>query len=55
MYIKNNVYDSIYGIILHQPGKTKDSNNDRKDIEEMGIRAKLVPNVKQKKGKIAYH
>ena len=43
MHVEKNVCESIYGTLLHQPGKTKDGVKTRKDFIEMKIREKLVP------------
>lgn len=41
MHIKKNVFVSICGILLHQPGKTKDGINPRKDLSPPEIREKI--------------
>ncbi|XP_022008035.2 uncharacterized protein LOC110907351 [Helianthus annuus] len=43
MHIEKNVCDSLLGLLLNIPGKTKDGINVRKDMEEMGIRKELAP------------
>ncbi|XP_022007380.1 uncharacterized protein LOC110906580 [Helianthus annuus] len=43
MHIEKNVCDSLLGLLLNIPGKTKDGINVRKDMEEMGIRKDLAP------------
>ncbi|XP_022003865.1 uncharacterized protein LOC110901340 [Helianthus annuus] len=43
MHIEKNVCDSLLGLLLDIPGKTKDGVNARKDKEEMGIRKELAP------------
>jgi hypothetical protein len=43
MHIEKNVCDSLLGLLLNIPGKTKDGINVRKDMEEMGIRIELAP------------
>jgi len=43
MHIEKNVCDSLVGLLLDIPGKTKDGINARKDMEEMGIRRELAP------------
>ncbi|XP_021995110.1 uncharacterized protein LOC110892035 [Helianthus annuus] len=43
MHIEKNVCDSLIGLLLDIPGKTKDGINVRKDMEEMGIRKELAP------------
>ncbi|XP_021991056.2 uncharacterized protein LOC118486217 [Helianthus annuus] len=51
MHIEKNVCDSLIGLLLDIPGKTKDGINARKDMEEMGIRKELAP---QEKGNRIY-
>lgn len=43
MYIEKNVCESIYGTLLHQPGKKKIGVKARIDLVELEIRGKLVP------------
>jgi hypothetical protein len=43
MHIEINIFDSIIGTLLDIPGKTKDHENARKDLQKMGIRKKLHP------------
>nr|GEW40081.1 hypothetical protein [Tanacetum cinerariifolium] len=43
MHIEKNVYDSLIGLLLNIPGKTKDVVNVRKDMVQMGIRLELAP------------
>ncbi|KAK9078277.1 hypothetical protein SSX86_002334 [Deinandra increscens subsp. villosa] len=43
MHIEKNVCDSLLGLLLDIPGKSKDGVNVRKDMEEMGIRKELAP------------
>jgi hypothetical protein len=43
MHIEKNIFDSIIGTLLDIPGKTKDHENARKDLQKMGIRKKLHP------------
>jgi hypothetical protein len=43
MHIEKNVCESLLGLLLNIPGKTKDGINVRKDMEEMGIRKELAP------------
>jgi len=52
MHIEKNVCENIYGTLLHQPGKTKDGINARKDLESLKIRGKLVPDETNKKNKV---
>ena len=50
MHVEKNVCDSLIGLLLNIPGKTKDGIKVRKDmVEEMGIRPKLAPEVKGKR------
>ncbi|XP_074267043.1 uncharacterized protein LOC141590345 [Silene latifolia] len=51
MHVEKNVTESLIGILLNIPGKTKDGYKARKDIEEMGTRNELAP---QEKGKRVY-
>ena len=46
MHIEKNVCESIYGTLLHIPGKTKDGLKSRNDLVEMGIRDELAPTLK---------
>ncbi|KAK9232680.1 hypothetical protein WN943_022928 [Citrus x changshan-huyou] len=48
MHIEKNVCESIYGTLLHIPGKTKDGLKSKKDLVEMGIRNELAPTLKNK-------
>ena len=41
MHIEKNVCDNVLGTLLNLDGKTKDNENSRKDLMEMGIRHKL--------------
>ncbi|KAJ0463346.1 putative Transposase-associated domain-containing protein [Helianthus annuus] len=43
MHIEKNVCDSLIGLLLDIPGKTKDGINVRKDMVLMGIRKDLAP------------
>ncbi|KAD2804018.1 hypothetical protein E3N88_37395 [Mikania micrantha] len=43
MHIEKNVCDSLLGLLLDIPGKSKDGINVRKDMEEMGMRKELAP------------
>ncbi|XP_071687306.1 uncharacterized protein [Rutidosis leptorrhynchoides] len=45
MHIEKNVCDSVIGTLMNLDGKTKDHINGRYDLEEMGIRKKLHPEV----------
>ena len=43
MHIEKNVCESLLGLLLNIPGKTKDGVKVRKDMVEMGIRLQLGP------------
>ncbi|KAK9049104.1 hypothetical protein SSX86_031930 [Deinandra increscens subsp. villosa] len=43
MHIEKNVCDSLLGLLLNIPGKTKDGINARKDMVELGICKELAP------------
>ncbi|XP_076886075.1 uncharacterized protein LOC143535814 [Bidens hawaiensis] len=43
MHIEKNVCDSLLGLLLNIPGKTKDGIRVRRDMQEMGIRKELAP------------
>nr|GEZ13515.1 hypothetical protein [Tanacetum cinerariifolium] len=43
MHIEKNVCESLLGLLLNIPGKTKDEVNARKDMLAMGIRSELAP------------
>ncbi|KAL4591741.1 hypothetical protein LXL04_004712 [Taraxacum kok-saghyz] len=43
MHIEKNVCESLIGLLLNIPNKTKDEINARKDMVEMGIRPQLAP------------
>ncbi|GKA74835.1 hypothetical protein Tco_0781213 [Tanacetum coccineum] len=45
MHIEKNVCESLLGLLLNIPGKTKDGVNARKDMVKMGIRNELAPQV----------
>ncbi|XP_071714012.1 uncharacterized protein [Rutidosis leptorrhynchoides] len=45
MHIEKNVCDSVIGTLMNLDGKTKDHLNGRYDLEEMGIRKELHPEV----------
>jgi hypothetical protein len=42
MHIIKNITESLVGLLLHIPGKTKDSIKARKDMTEMVIRPELA-------------
>ncbi|GJR67058.1 transposase family protein [Tanacetum coccineum] len=50
MHIEKNVFDSLIGLLLNIPGKTKDWVNARKDMVSMGIRLQLAPEEKGTRG-----
>jgi hypothetical protein len=41
MHVKKNVYGSLLGTLMNDKHKTKDHENARKDLEELGIRPEL--------------
>ena len=41
MHIKKNVCDSLLGILLGDPHKSKDTDNAKRDLENLGIRQEL--------------
>ena len=41
MHVKRNVCSSLFGTLMNDKHKTKDHENARKDLEELGIRPKL--------------
>ena len=41
MHIEKNVCDSLLGILLGDPDKSKDTDNARRDLENLGIRQEL--------------
>lgn len=43
MHIEKNIFDNIIGTLLDIPGKTRDHEKARFDLQEMGIRKKLHP------------
>ncbi|XP_042437085.1 uncharacterized protein LOC122023056 [Zingiber officinale] len=43
MHIEKNIFDNIIGTLLDIPGKTKDHEKARFDLQDMGIRKKLHP------------
>ncbi|XP_060215394.1 uncharacterized protein LOC132642147 [Lycium barbarum] len=43
MHIEKNIFDNIIGTLLDISGKTKDHENARYDLKEMGIRKNLQP------------
>ena len=49
MHIEKNVCESIYGTLLHIPGKTKDGLKSRNDLVEMRIKDELAQTLKNNK------
>ncbi|XP_074323939.1 uncharacterized protein LOC141660855 [Apium graveolens] len=47
--LKKNVYESIIGTLLNIPRKTKDGIKANLDMEEMGIRKELAPQITGKR------
>ena len=41
MHVEKNVCESLLGTLLNMPGKSKDHENARADLKEMGIRPEL--------------
>jgi len=41
MHVKKNVCGSLLGTLMNDKHKTKDHENARKDLEELGIRHEL--------------
>ncbi|GJV97765.1 hypothetical protein Tco_1549342 [Tanacetum coccineum] len=48
MHIENNVFDNVLGTLINLDGKTKDNENSRKDLMEMGISHELYLKPQQK-------
>lgn len=49
MHIEMNVCNSLYGTLLHIPGKTKDGLAARLDMVKMGVRGDLAPTIGEKR------
>ncbi|GJY31198.1 uncharacterized protein Tco_0414693 [Tanacetum coccineum] len=50
MHIEKNIFDNLLGTLMNWDGKSKDNENSRKDLKEMGIRHDLhVINLPNKK------
>jgi hypothetical protein len=45
MHIEKNVCESLVGTLLNISGKSKDGLKARRDLQQMGIRANLMPKV----------
>ncbi|XP_066162198.1 uncharacterized protein [Oryza sativa Japonica Group] len=52
MHVEKNVCDSLLGLLLNMPGKTKDGLNTRLDLQEMNIRSELQPVTDEKTGRV---
>lgn len=52
MHVEKNVTDSVVGLLLNVKGKTKDGQNARKDMLEMGIRPSLAGRINEETGKV---
>ncbi len=52
MHVEKNVCDSLLGLLLNMPGKTKDGLNARLDLQEMNIRSELQPVTDEKTGRV---
>ena len=48
MHVVKNIGESVVGLVLNTPGKTKDGINALKDLVEMGIRAEVTPQTNKK-------
>ena len=48
MHVEKNVCDSLLGLLLNIPDKTKDGVNARLDMVDMGIRLDLTPQKSEK-------
>ena len=49
MHVEKNVCESIFGTLLDIKGKSKDGKKSRDDLQKMGLRKSLWPEVKGKK------
>ena len=47
MHIEKNVCESLLGVLLNIPGKTKDTLGSRRDLVELNIRPELHPVAKE--------
>ena len=52
MHVEKNVCESLVGLLLNIPGKTKDGLNARLDLAEMNIRTELQPVTDEVTGKV---
>lgn len=52
MHIEKNCCDSLLGLLLNMPGKTKDGLNARLDLQEMNIRSELQPVTDEETGRV---
>jgi hypothetical protein len=52
MHVEKNVCDSLLGLLLNMPGKTKDGLNARLDLQEMNIHSELQPITDEKTGRV---
>ncbi|XP_074356779.1 uncharacterized protein LOC141696552 [Apium graveolens] len=52
MHIEKNICESLLGTLLNIPGKTKDRESVRLDMDDMGIRTELRPKTPGKKEKV---
>lgn len=52
MHVEKNVCESMIGVLLNTPGKTKDTLQAWRDFQEMNIRKELHP---QDKGNGRYY
>ena len=54
IHIEKNILDSIIGTLLDIQGKMKDHVKARLDLQELGIRKRLQPNVINEGKKVKY-
>ena len=52
MHVEKNVCESLVGLMLNIPGKTKDGLNARLDLQDMNIRSELQPIRDAETGKV---
>ena len=53
MHVEKNVCESLVGLMLNIPGKTKDGLNARLDLQDMNIRSELQPIRDAETGKVS--
>nr|CAH66686.1 OSIGBa0097A15.1 [Oryza sativa] len=52
MHVEKNVCDSLLGLLLNMPAKTKDGLNACLDLQEINIRSELQPVTDEKTGRV---